>query len=500
MKYIITIFLCLAGVGAVLAQTSSHYNVKDFGATGDGQQSDRRAIQAAIDTAFAVGGGRVIIPPGRYLSGSIVLKSNITFELQAGATLIGSGQLEDYQQNPGFDPHGSTVTRRYLLSAIGAKNVTLCGKGTVDGNGQAFWEPTTDTLRFIRAKLERPDALLEIADSENVTIRDITMVHSAKWTCHLLHSSNIMIEGVNIFSNLMAPNSDGIDISGCQQVRISNCNISTGDDAIVIKTWKNGQVSEDITVINCNLMSLCAALKLGTESYQDFRRITFSNCTVRNSSRLFAIYVRDGATVENISISNLIGDTNAPLVLNRPLQLMITRRKADSPLGTIRNVFVDQLLCKTEGRILMTADPGGTIENVYLSKIHLDYPFIEDPTPVASQTQSNQYPQNLPEARAAKAAMVAYNIKNLNVQQFSINWPGSAIPKKWQLPLRLENGSFSARHRYDYQVPKQTELSAFWGRKLTDGEISAKRLSASSDKIATFDIDQSTIKTNTIDE
>ena len=465
------IIIHVASLFCFAEKNDTKYIITDYGAKADGITNNAQMIQKAVDAAFLAGGGEVVVPPGEYLSGTIELKDNVTFHVEAGAVILGAEKLADYTEHPGYNQHGLKLGRRYLISVLDAENVTLCGKGTVDGQGKNFWNPYNEELQFIKAKPERPDALVEIAHSKNITIKDITLTNSANWTCHISESNNINISGINIFNDLRAPNSDGIDISGSSYVRVSDCNIRTGDDAIVIKTWKTGKPCEDITVTNCNLESLCAALKIGTESYQDFRRITFSNCTVTRSSRLFAIYVRDGAIVEDVIVSNISGDTNAPLVLNRPIQLMITKRHADSPLGSIKNIMIQNVICKTQGRVLMTADEGGTLKNIVLKNIHLDYPFIENPTPVANTTPSSQFPKNIRGISDAKAAIVAFNLTNLVIRDLTIDWPEASIPDTWKLPVRLENGSFDNRHYYTYDSSRQAEFHVLYGQKISGGVI-----------------------------
>ncbi|MFW6222233.1 MAG: glycosyl hydrolase family 28 protein [Bacteroidota bacterium] len=297
-----------------------------------------------------------------------------------------------------------------------------------------------------------------------------------------MHSEDIVIDGIKIKNSLFAPNADGIDITGSRFVRVSNCDITTCDDAIVLKTWMHGKSCEDIVVTNCTLETLCAALKLGTESYADFRRIAFSNCAVRAASRLFAIYIRDGATAEDVIVSNIVGTTKAPLVLNRPIQLMVTKRNKNSSLGVIKNVFVDNMICKTDGRLLMTADEGGTIENVRLENLHLEYPFIEDPEPVGQVIKSQQFPQQHPEMIKARGAIVAKNMKVIRINNLTIAWPGENVPEDWQIPVRIINGDFDLNFKHDYSKAKQAEFSVIVGEKLTGGYIDLSQVKASDEK------------------
>lgn len=489
-----TMVLLSTGPGHLMGQTGT-YRITDYGAVGDGTALNTQSIQKAIDAAAEAEGGRVIVPPGQYLTGGIELRDNIVFELQGGATLLGTDQLDAYATHEGTDQHGKPIQRRYLISITGVKNVLIEGKGKVDGQGKFYWEtPAAPSPQWIKAKTPRPNALLEVADSENITIRDITLTNSPNWTCHILHSQDVVVDGIRIINDLFAPNADGIDITGSQRVRVTNCDITTCDDAIVLKTWKNGQPCEDVTVTNCTLETLCAALKLGTESYADYRRITFSNCAVRAASRLFAIYVRDGATVEDVLVSNITGSTKAPLVLNRPIQLMVSKRTADSPLGLIRNISIEQVSCETDGRILLTSIVPDRISDIRIRDLHLRYPFVEDPSMPGSDIKSSQFPISLPEVLTAKAAVVAKNLANFRLEGLTITWPEGAVPEGWQIPVRIINGDFDRKFRYDYTKARQTELGVLWGQNLNGGRLVIPEARSSSPTIRKVNLRDSSIK------
>lgn len=493
--------IVLLAIGLVLSlqvfSQSNTFSITDYGATADGTTMNTKAIQSAIDAAAAVGGGRVIIPPGKYLTGGIELRDNIILELQGGATLLGTDQLDAYATHKGSDQHGRAIERRYLVSVTGVKDVLIEGKGTIDGQGKFYWEtPASPPPQWIKAKTPRPNALLEVADSENITIRDITLTNSPNWTCHIMHSQDVVVDGIRIINDLFAPNADGIDITGSQRVRVSNCDITTCDDAIVLKTWKNGQPCEDVTVTNCTLETLCAALKLGTESYADYRRITFSNCAVRAASRLFAIYVRDGGTVEDVMVSNITGSTKAPLVLNRPIQIMIAKRTPESPIGRIRNVNIEQVSCETDGRIMLTSIAPDHIEHLRIKNLHLRYPFIEDPTEPGSDIKSAQFPTTLPEVLTAKAAIVAKNLAHFHLEDVTISWPNEPVPEDWKVPVRIINGDFNRKFRYDYAQPKQTELGVVWGENLNGGKLIIPDALPSASKTKAVSLTASTIQTN----
>lgn len=470
------------------------FDVLDYGAVVDPEIDSQSAFQAAIDAAGKAGGGTVYVPPGEYLISGVDLRSNVTLKVEAGATIYGSKDLDRYPSHRGTGIFGEPMDRKYLIALHEVENVTICGMGVIDGQGLHYWEDNPPLPQWIRAKDERPNALLEVTDSSNVVIRDITLTNSPHWTCHVLHSENVVIDGVKIINSLYAPNADGIDITGSRLVRVSNCEITTCDDAIVLKTWQGGLPCEDIVVMNCTLETLCAALKLGTESWQDFRRITFSNCTVRAASRLFAIYVRDGGTAEDVIVSNIVGTTKAPLVLNRPIQLMIARREPESPLGTIRNIFMEGIICKTDGRILMTADEGGVMENIVMDRIHLEYPFIEDPEPISRVIKSQQFPQEHKDAIRARAAVVATNISDLQVRHLSVTWPGDEVSEGWRIPVRIINGDFDLKYRHNYDTARQAELGVLWGRGLQGGRFMTAGLESSNPVVPAFQLADSSLE------
>src|SRR6056297_1389292 len=239
------------------------YNVLDYGAKRDTVFDSQKPFQLAINAAHDAGGGTVIVPQGSYLISGIEIKSNIHFIIKGGAVIYGSKDMMSYPSHKGSDQHGKEITRRHLVSLHGAENVIVSGMGKIDGQGLFYWENNPPMPHWIKAKKERPNALLEVSDCKNITIRDITLTNSPNWTCHILHSEDVVVDGVRIKNSLFAPNADGIDITGCRFVRVSNCDITTCDDGVVLKTWMNGKSCEDIVVTNCTIETLCAALKLG---------------------------------------------------------------------------------------------------------------------------------------------------------------------------------------------------------------------------------------------
>ena len=224
-------------------------------------------------------------------------------------------------------------------------------------------------------------------------------------------------------------------------MQISHCRTDTCDDAIVLKTSCNSRSCERITISDCILSSNCAAIKSGIESWYDFRQITVSNCIVTRSNRAFTLYGFDGGTFEQIHVNNLVCDTNIAFILNHPIHFDARKRNSESNASVIRDIRVSGVSARTDGRILLTATDGCLIDRVNLEGIHLRYALFCDPAPVAPGATSAQCSRHNPEARAARAAVVADGIRRLRIRDLAIDWPESSNCPDWgNGEIRIENG------------------------------------------------------------
>lgn len=302
------------------------FNIIDYGAVGDSTAKDTAAIQQAIDACTSAGGGTVCVPAGTFLSGTIFLKDNVDLHLMPGAVILGSPDLSDYnkddcfEQNPVFS--SENVTGAHLVIAHEAKNVSISGRGKIDGNSPTFFGPPLEKGFNYSIKDKRPGQMVYFVECENVHVENIEMNNSTYWTCFIHGCENVSVRGVRISNPPRTQNGDGIDVDCCRNVTISDCIIFSGDDCITLrgynKTLKNkSRYCENVTVSNCVLSTPCNAIRVGVGD-GTVRNCTFSNIVItetRNGICLISKYsaAQDtGTTIQNIRFSNLIMETVLP--------------------------------------------------------------------------------------------------------------------------------------------------------------------------------------------
>lgn len=293
----------------VLATAARTYDVRAYGARGDGRTKDTAAIQKAIDAASQTG-GVVRIPAGAYLSGTLRLNSRVAIEIAAGAALLASPDQADfssYEELPfkPVDDHETTYFRYALLAGEDVDEVSIYGAGTIDGNRSKRGGPKPIALKRCR----------------RISIRGVTIRNSPNYAISLLGCEDVAIEGVRILNSY----SDGIDPDCSRFVRIANCYVDSWDDAIVLKTSQalgEPRPTEHVTITNCVLRTSCNHFKLGTESRGDFRNIALSNCVMLNRDTgrpaisALAIESVDGAQIERVAISNVtVQDARTPIFI-----------------------------------------------------------------------------------------------------------------------------------------------------------------------------------------
>ena len=328
------LFLCAGTIAA------TDYNALQQGAVGDGKTLNTKSLQSAIDALHEKGGGQLYFPAGRYLTGSLQLKSNVTLYLEKEAVLLGSTSPYDY---PGFSTEKELKVNndhfdQALIYAEGAENIGITGEGCIDGQGR------------------------ELA----LTIDSLHVENRAYW------------------------NNDGIDISDCKDVRISNCFINSADDGICLKSHNRGAWNDRVSISNCHIISSASAIKFGTESLGGFKNVTIDNIRIKDTFRsAIAIESVDGAEIENVQVSNVHAVNTGNAIFIR-----LGHRSGEQP-GYLRNVTIKDVYVEVPfGRPDINYDlrgpavtffhnpfpssisgiPGHDIENVKLENIEIVYP------------------------------------------------------------------------------------------------------------------------------
>lgn len=342
------------------------FDVRAHGALGDGVTLDTVSLQAAVDAAYAAGGGEVYLPPGHYVTGTITLKDNVALRLARGAVLLGSTRLDDYPARTAeYRSYTDNYTDRALIYAENATRIAVKGEGIIDGQGAAF-----------SGEYKKRPYLLRFVTCRDVTIEDVTLRDGAMWTVHALACDGVRAENVTIRSRCNK-NNDGLDIDGCSNVCIRGCDIGSGDDAIVFKST-SARPCRDITVSDCTLSSDCNALKMGTESNGGFQNIAISNCALYDT-RLsgIALEVVDGGVLDGVTVSNItMRNVGAPVFVRlgdraRPFMAGMERPGA----GVLRNVSISHIVATGADQIgcSITGLPGHCVENVAISDVRIEF-------------------------------------------------------------------------------------------------------------------------------
>lgn len=343
-------FLTVLAVLAVAATSwAERVDMIKAGAKIDGKTINTKLINQTIERLNKQGGGTLFFPSGTYLTGPIHMKSNITLELEAGATLLFSTNFDDYL--PFVEVrHEGVMMKSFspLIYAVDAENITIKGEGTIDGQGKAWWDEFFKVLIDLRDNgkrninkyqpmFEKENDVAKIASEtnedwhgtldrrffrppfiqpircKNVRIEGIKIINSPFWTVNPEFCENVTVDGVTIH-NVPSPNTDGINPESCRNVHISNCHISVGDDCITIKSGRDLQARklaapcENITITNCTMLSGHGGVVIGSEMSGSVRRVTISNCVFEGTDRGIRLKSTRGrgGVVEDIRVSNIV--------------------------------------------------------------------------------------------------------------------------------------------------------------------------------------------------
>ncbi|MFI3321793.1 MAG: glycosyl hydrolase family 28 protein [Rikenellaceae bacterium] len=380
----ITIFIFFA-LSTLFVSAQTTYNITDFGAIGDGKTVATIAINQAITECSKNGGGRVVIPSGEFVSGTIFMKDNIEIYLESGATLLASTNTEDMPliEHTDYRSLKDWYGWAALIYADGANNIAITGNGTIDGQGEN--QPSRPELP--KGDMDGRCRNILFISCKNIRIEGIKMYHSGLWNQHYLNCEDLFVDNIYVDNN-KRKNNDGIDIDGCRRVVVSNSIIDANDDAVVIKSTGEA-LCEDVTITNCVLSSWCNGIKAGTESTGGFRNIAISNCVIKpttcptnfNHNKFItnicftgiSLEIVDGGIMEAVAINNIITEgVQAPLFIR--LGNRARKHLPDAPepkIGTIRNITVNNMIAYDVENVTssISAVEGACIENVTISNI-----------------------------------------------------------------------------------------------------------------------------------
>lgn len=335
------------------------YVITDYGVVAnDSTMMQTAKIQAVIDRAANEGGGVIVIPRGTFLTGALFFKQNTHLYITEGGTIKGSERIADF---PILMTRIEGQTCKYfsaLINADGLDGFTICGKGTINGNGHHYWDEFWIRRQWNREctnkDAQRP-RLTYLSNCKNVTVQDVRLINSPFWTNHIYRCDHVRYLDCYIYaptSGLKAPSSDAIDIDVCSDVLISGCYMNVNDDAVVLKGGKGTFADKDSTngpcerilIDRCHYGTVHGCLTLGSESVHD-RNIIMRNCTSDNANRVIWFKMRPDTPqhYEYVTVENFTGNTGSFLVIRPWTQFFKLDNRPNMPLSQCHNVILKDI-------------------------------------------------------------------------------------------------------------------------------------------------------------
>lgn len=368
-----------------ISNIQQEYNVFDYGAVNDSTVSSTKGINDAIVACHKNGGGKVVLPAGVYLSGTIILKSNVELHFENGAKILASKNAVDFPMQPITNYRSLKEGNGWfaLIFAANESNISISGNGIIDGQGRG----RKGTIKGFGGDIDgRPRNILFIS-CKKVNVSGLEMFNASMWNQHYLDCEDVNITNIKVFNHANG-NNDGIDIDGCRRFVLSNSIIDSDDDGIVLKSTGTA-ACENITINNCIVSSFANAIKCGTESTGGFKNILISNCIVNPSENkghriikstpsgitAISLEIVDGGIMDGVIINNILIDgTECPLYVR--LGNRARKHRADAPepsVGQMRNVYVSNIRAYNTGNFgaSVTAIPDHKIENIHLDNIFI---------------------------------------------------------------------------------------------------------------------------------
>ncbi len=367
MKFFLKPIAGIVFVFAALSTQAQECNPAQYGGKPNDDALDTQAIQKAIDTCAQAGGGRVLLTPGVWMSGSLFMRSNIDLHIAQGATLMGSANMKDYRAKNNSSNSHSEAQAEGLIIAEKVVNASISGFGTVDGQGEKFWDPGFLASGKSRPTLPRPMPWIEFSDSARITVRDVTFQNSPSFGVAFTRSTDVEVQHIRVLNDPRSPNTDGIQVNDSKRVNIRGVYLATGDDAIVLKSDDDNV--EDVVISDSILTSDDTAFKFGTGSKKSIRRITIRDTTMIDSRIGVGLFMRRGGVYEDVEIRNVKFVGRSRSNMEWPIYIDVDRRNDKDTLGIIRDVRIDGMRIEGRGNILIEGNPDSIMQNISLRDI-----------------------------------------------------------------------------------------------------------------------------------
>lgn len=454
-------------------RTTYEYNILDFGAKNDTTFLSSPAINDAITTCSANGGGRVVIPAGQYLAGTILMKDHVELHFAPGSVLYASTDTAHIRRQP--QPEYRSEKERggwyTLIYAEKAHDIAITGYGTINGQG-ALHKSRPECLWGDQDG--RPRNILFISCCD-VNISGITMINAGIWNQHYLDCENVHIDNVKVINHSNS-NNDGINIDGCRRFILTNSNIDSDDDGIVFKSTGTAPC-RNVIVSNCIISTHCNGIKFGTESTGGFYNVNISDCIVKPSrifTRIFpttlmtgitgiSLETVDGGIMDGISVNNIIIEgTECPLYIRLGNRARKHREDApEPPVGQMRNIQISNILAYGTGNFCssITGIPEGRIENVYIDNIRFfnkgglkEGEYLPDLKNVVEDEQG--YPQPTIWGNLPSAALFVRHVKNLHVHN-AVFAPANKDPR---IPIMADDVDYLYLDDIHVDFPNKTDV------------------------------------------
>lgn len=340
----------VAGLLSAGSMSAADYNIVTYGAKEGGEVLNTDAIQRLIDRASAEGGGRVIVPEGTFLTGGLQLKSNVDLHLEKGAVLLGSTNSADYKKldttGRPYTPKQDDNAQMGMIQAFRADNASVTGHGTIDEQGREMVLNINEMLfhkREITAGRPRETyrpKLFYISSCTNFRLEGVYTKNSPGWGLSFELCHGLTIKNIKVY-NRAYWNNDGIDIDDCTNVRITGCDITSGDDAICLKSYYTQFACDSVYIADCKIHGTGNAIKFGSATFGGFRNITIKNIRIYEAFHsAIALQAVDGCSYKNVKIENVYAENVGNAITAR-----VGHRAGDKP-GTISDVHIKNLTAK----------------------------------------------------------------------------------------------------------------------------------------------------------